>query len=86
MKTSRKYYRVDRRQINLLRFTFEAYEGVAVVSTLDSAAGLIALSIAPGCEIMASDIMDDLGRQMRIEPAEPPSTDRATAGDYFNES
>ena len=71
MRTSRLYYRVDRRQINLVRFTFEAYEGVGVVSTLDAATGLIVLSIAPGCESIAMDIMRDLGRQLRVETVEP---------------
>jgi hypothetical protein len=37
-------------RIHLLRFLVEAYEGMAVVSTLDARSGLVALSIAPGCE------------------------------------
>jgi hypothetical protein len=73
MKTNRRYYRVDRRQINLIRFTFEAYEGVAVVTTLDAAAGNIMVCIAPGCEPVASEIMDDLSRRIHIEPAGPPT-------------
>ncbi|MDA8307736.1 MAG: DUF4911 domain-containing protein [Deltaproteobacteria bacterium] len=43
-------YLIDRRQIHYLRFIIEAYPGMAVVSTVDSALGLVSLAIAPGCE------------------------------------
>ena len=68
METVKRYYRVDRRHISMLRFVFEAYEGVAVVTTLDSQKGLIVLAIAPGCERVAEDVMSDLGRSFLIEP------------------
>lgn len=67
MNTERQYYRVDRRKISLIKFTFEAYEGVAVVSTLDAQAGLVALFVAPGCGPQACAIMEDLGRHFLIE-------------------
>lgn len=69
LKTSKQIYRVDRRQINLIRFIFEAYEGVAVVSTVEAAAGLISLAVAPGCEAVAESVMDDLSKSILIEPA-----------------
>lgn len=70
MQTSKQKYRVDRRQISFIRFIFEAYEGVAVVTTLDPAAGLISLAMAPGCETIARDVMDDLSRSILIEPVD----------------
>lgn len=70
MQTSKQKYRVDRRQISFIRFIFEAYEGVAVVTTLDPAAGLISLAMAPGCEKMARDVMDDLSQSILIEPVD----------------
>lgn len=70
METTRLFFRVDRRQINFVRFIFEAYEGLAVVTTLDAATGHIGLAVAPGCEEMAGRIMEDLGRQIRIEAME----------------
>ena len=69
-QTSKQKYRVDRRQISFIRFIFEAYEGVAVVTTLDPATGLISLAMAPGCEKIARDVMDDLGRSILIEPVD----------------
>jgi len=74
MRTRQQYYRVDRRHISMVRFVFEAYEGVAVVSTLDAAAGTIVLSIAPGCEDMVREIMDDLGRRFIVEECKAPET------------
>jgi hypothetical protein len=70
METTGLYYRVDRRQINYVRFIFEAYEGVAVVTTLDAVKGHIGLAVAPGCEETAGRIMEDLGKQIRIEVME----------------
>ncbi len=74
METSKQTYRVDRRRISFIRFVFEAYEGVAVVTTLDAAAGLIRLAIAPGCEGIAKDVMGDLSRSIMIQPVEPGVT------------
>lgn len=68
MKTVRQNYRVDRRRISMLRFIFEAYEGVAVVTTIDAALGHITLGIAPGCEAMVESILTDLKRHFLIEP------------------
>ncbi len=70
METSKRTYRVDRRRISLIKFVFEAYEGVAVVTTLDAATGLIRLSIAPGCEAVAHEVMEDLSRSIMMEPVE----------------
>jgi hypothetical protein len=70
MRTTKQLYRVDRRQINMIRFIFEAYEGLAVVTTMDPTAGVVSLSIAPGCEAMAKSIMDDLAKDILIEPLE----------------
>ena len=84
MKTASRYYRVDRRQINRIKFIFEAYEGLAVVTTLNAAQGLIRLAIAPGCEVMAGDVMNDLSRSIRMEALEPPEPDSASSD--MNES
>jgi hypothetical protein len=70
LETSKHIYRVDRRQINLIRFIFEAYEGIAVVSTVEAATGLISLAVAPGCEAVAESVMDDLSKSILIEPVE----------------
>jgi hypothetical protein len=78
MRTVRQLYRVDRHRISLIRFVFEAYDGLAVVTTLDAAAGIIAVRVAPGCEALAEAVLMDLGRNFMIEPV-------ATAADISQE-
>lgn len=48
-----RYFRVDRRDIGYFRFTLEAYEGLATLSTLDARNGIVVLSI-PEC--FAADV------------------------------
>jgi hypothetical protein len=50
MKTTVKYFRIDRREICFIHFIFEACDGLATVTTIDPALGIIKLSIAPGAE------------------------------------
>jgi hypothetical protein len=45
-------------KIHLLRFILEAYEGIALVTTLDPDLGLIELSVAPGCEDELAQILN----------------------------
>jgi len=74
-ETVRRYYRVDRREISFLRFVFEGCGGVAVLTTLDPAAGRVVLSIAPGCESQVDAILADLRKTILIEAAEPAARD-----------
>ena len=69
-KTVKQYYRVDRSQIAFMRFIFEAYDGIAVIETLDPAAGLIVLHIAPGCEPDVAFVLQDLKKDILMERAE----------------
>ncbi len=69
MKSIRRYYRIDRRQIAFLKFILEAYDGIATLSTIDPRRGIISLDIAPGCESEVEMVLKDLGRQMLIEAA-----------------
>jgi len=68
-ETTRRYYRVDRREIAFLRFIFEAYDGLAIIETLDSEAGIIVFHISPGCESDVELILQDLKRDIMMEPA-----------------
>ena len=70
MKSLKKYYRVDRRKIAYMKFTIEAYEGVGLLSTVDSGSGLVVLHIPPGREAEVDVIISDLKNDILIEPAE----------------
>ena len=50
METTRRMFRVNREDIHYLRTTIEAYDGMAVVRTVNPAEAAIELLIAPGCE------------------------------------
>lgn len=67
-KTIKRYYRVDRREIAFIKFIFEAYDGIAVLETLEPAAGMVVFHIAPGCEPDADTLLQDLKRDIMIEP------------------
>lgn len=73
--TSKLYFRVDRSQINLIRYIFEGYDGLAVLTTLDPQAGKVVLSVAPGGEQLALRIMADLARTIMMERCVPPPVD-----------
>ena len=74
-QTTRQRYRVDRREIAFIRFIVEAYGGIAVVTTLDPAAGLIEFRIAPGCEPDVATILQDLKQDIMMETAPLPIED-----------
>ena len=63
----RKYYRVDRRKICLLRFILEGYDGMAIMTTIDSRQGTVVISIAPGCEDDVEMILKGLEKDILIE-------------------
>ena len=68
LQTIKQYYRVDRRQIAYLKFIFEAYDGIATLRTLNPRRGIILFYIAPGCEQDFQSILQDLSKQILIEP------------------
>ena len=69
-ETIKQHYRVDRREIAFIRFILEAYDGLAIIKTLDPEAGLIEFQIAPGCEQDVAAILEDLSRNIMMERAQ----------------
>ncbi len=70
--TSKFYYRVDRSRISFIRYIFEGYDGLAILTTLDREAGRVVLSVAPGAETLAASVMADLAGTIMLEPCDPP--------------
>jgi hypothetical protein len=66
-ETVKRYYRVDRRNIAFLRFIFEAYDGLAIIETLNPESGVIVFYIAPGCETDVDMILTDLKADIMME-------------------
>jgi hypothetical protein len=71
LNTIQRYYRIDQKDIGLMRFTFEGYEGIAGVTTLNPATGLIVINIAPGCESDVENVLQDLQKQIYMEAVLP---------------
>lgn len=67
IETIKKYYRIDRREISFLKFILEAYDGLAVLTTVDSEKGIVVVNIAPGCEDDVEMILQDLKKNVMIE-------------------
>lgn len=82
LRTIRRYYRIDRRQIHFLKFILEGYDGVAVLRTIDPSKGLVVLHVAPGCQSMVEIIIRDLQREVRIEPVDNPTPTQDTAESF----
>ncbi|MFH2091822.1 MAG: DUF4911 domain-containing protein [Pseudomonadota bacterium] len=66
MQTIHKYYWVDKTKIGFIRFIFEAYEGVAIATTIDVSKGLIRLAIAPERLETATLIIDALSKDFKF--------------------
>ena len=67
LKTIKKYFRIERREICFLKFIIEAYDGIAILTTIDPAKGIIVINIAPGCEEEVEMIIKDLKQTIMIE-------------------
>jgi len=67
LETIKKYYRIERKEICFLKFIFEAYDGIAMLTTLDSDSGVVMFHIAPGCEDDVEMILQDLQHNIMIE-------------------
>lgn len=66
MQTTQTLYLVEKSRIGFLKFIFEGYDNLAVLTTLDSATGLVRLTIAPGCSSEAYAVMADLKKDIMI--------------------
>ena len=60
METRSHVFRVNPTEINYLQVTLESYDGMVVVRTIDPAAGLIELQMAPGCEDLVFEVIKHL--------------------------
>ncbi len=71
METVQKEYTVERKRIGFVKFIFEAHEGIAVVTTIDSKPGAekggIRLSIAPSLTCEAEMIIQDLKKDFMFD-------------------
>jgi hypothetical protein len=66
MKMLHREFRVDRTRIGFIKFIFEAYEGIAVITTLDARTGHVRMAIAPDLAQEAFRIIADLQKDFEF--------------------
>lgn len=76
LQTTRKYYQVETESIGFIRFIFEGYDGIAVITTRNVQAGDIIITIAPGCEKEVDDVINSLRNEIMINPIQMDIPDR----------
>ncbi len=60
MESFKRTFIVERKEINYIRITLEAYDGMAVVRTIDPHAAKIEIMISPGCGDLVHKILESL--------------------------
>lgn len=70
MQCQKKYVRIDKRQIGFMKFIFEAYDGIANLTTIDAALGIVSINIPKGCDEVVDNLLKTLGRDILIESLE----------------
>lgn len=61
--------RINPCEICFVKYIFEGYDGLAVLSTVDAVLGIVSLFVAPGRESEADQVLISLAGQIRIEEA-----------------
>jgi tRNA-2-methylthio-N6-dimethylallyladenosine synthase len=84
METTRRTFRVKRKDIHYIRTTLESYDGMAVVGTRDPYRALVEVCFAPGCETQVMNLIRDLkrteGLSIKEESRKGPPVGREEAG------
>ena len=63
---SKRYFVISPSEIHILRFILEAYEGIGLITTMDSDLGLVELNIAPGCEEDVAKVLSVEGKNLQL--------------------
>ena len=78
--TTTRFFRLDRRNLAYLTFIFEAYEGLATVSTVDKKETIVSITTLPGLEADVDDLIVALQKEMTLTETTPTGGD--TGGNH----
>lgn len=67
MDITKKYYRIERKDIAFLKFIIEAYDGIGIITTVDRPKGIVMFRIPPGCENDVETVLQGLKNEIVIE-------------------
>jgi len=59
-QTRKQFFRIHRNHICFVRFILEAYDGIALMRTIDAKKGIVEIMTAPGCNDEVDAILQDL--------------------------
>ena len=68
----KKYFKLKRKDIALVQFIIEGYEGMATVTTIDPHTAIIQISIIPDFLSDMSDLIDYLKNKYKMEEINCP--------------
>lgn len=63
----KKYYKLRRKDISLIQFIIEGYEGMATVTTVEPQTAIIQVSIIPDFISEMKNVINDLKNKYEIE-------------------
>ena len=68
----KKYFKLKRKDIAIVQFIIEGYEGMATVTTIDSHTAIIQISIIPDFILDMSSVIKDLKNKYKMEEINCP--------------
>lgn len=72
VKMVKKYYKLKRKDISIIQFIIEGYEGMATVTTIDPQAAIIQVSIIPDFLSEIKNVINDLKNKYQMEEINYP--------------
>lgn len=66
------FYRIDRKELVLLKFILEAYEGMSTMSTVDRVAGIVRISIPAGFVADMEKLFTELAGTLSLQQTSYP--------------
>lgn len=70
----KKYFRLKRKNISLIQFIVEGYEGMATVTTIEPRTSIIQVSIIPDFLSEMNEVIGDLKNKYKMEEINYPET------------
>ncbi|MCG8472022.1 MAG: DUF4911 domain-containing protein [Desulfobacterales bacterium] len=67
-----RYFKLRREDIVFVKYTFEALDNLAVMSTVNKERDLIVLRVAPGCEAEVDEVLGSLKESVSMAEVAPP--------------
>jgi Domain of unknown function (DUF4911) len=75
-----KFFRIDRNDLAYLKFVIEAYEGLAVVSTVDKEGFLVKIMSTPSLAADLDLLLAALSQEISMTETVPPPASGAICG------